>query len=253
MSDYCDILRTRSATDTYALQILRYASQEVLEGQINGRALEQSFSFADQISDETSTTPVASTEQATGGYITIQDDSGAIQISIPAEWTQVDGQNWVDGDLMLGASITASADAALNAEYYQPGVFFGASDQIAKLGGYVQLLDVYRDIYSKDCTLNGRNDYKDSAFEGKYDIYTECLNEKNTMVVLTARPINAPTSMLITLVVNMMSDSDFEALDQMLASFDVVSTLFISVKELLKTGRSLICLFLLMSVFYEFL
>jgi serine protease Do len=226
MSDYCDILRTRSATDTYAIQILRFASQEVLEGQINGRALEQSFSFAQQLSEDTSTTPVPSTDPATGGYVTVHDDSGALQISIPAEWSQVDGQNWVDGDLVLGASITASADVkAFTNEYYQPGVFFGASDQIAKLGGYVQLLDVYRESYRKDCELNTRNDYVDSAFEGKYDIFTNCLGNSNTMIVLSARPINNPTSMLIVVVVNMISDADFAALDEIIATFDVVGSL----------------------------
>jgi serine protease Do len=226
MSSYCDILRTRSATDTYSVEILRYASQEVLEGQINGRALEQSFSFAEQISEDTSSTPAVSTDQTTGGYITVQDDSGAIQMSIPAEWAQVDGQKWVDGDLVLGASITAAADVdAFISEYYEPGVFFGASDQIAKLGGYVQLLDVYRETYRKDCELVGRYDYSDSAFEGKYDLYTNCLSQANTMVVLSARPINNPTSMLITVLVNMMTDADFEALDEVLATFDVVGSL----------------------------
>jgi len=43
--------------------------------------------------------------------------------------------------------------------------------------------------------------------------------------VLSARPIKNPTSMLITLVVNMMSDSDVEALDEILSSFDVVGML----------------------------
>ena len=85
--------------------------------------------------------------------------------------------------------------------------------------------DVYREIYRKDCELNTRNDYKDSAFEGKYDIFTDCLGTSNTMLVLSARPINNPTSMLILVVVNMMSDADFEALDEIIATFDVVGSL----------------------------
>lgn len=226
MSSYCDILRTRSASDTFSVQVLRFATQEVLEGQINGRALEQAFSFAQQLTEQTDVTPVPSTGQTTGGYVTVQDDSGSIQITIPDRWTQVNGSNWVDGDLVLGASITAAADVeAFTYEYYEPGVFFAASDEIAKLGGYVQLLDVYRESYRNDCELTGRYDYADSAFEGKYDLYTSCLGEENALFVLSARPINNPTSFLATLVVNMMTDADFEALDQILASFDVVGSL----------------------------
>jgi serine protease Do len=36
MADYCDILRSRNATDTMSIEVLRYATSEVLEGQLNG-------------------------------------------------------------------------------------------------------------------------------------------------------------------------------------------------------------------------
>lgn len=226
MSDYCDILRTRSASDTYSLEVLRFSSQEVLEGQINGRALEQTYSFAQQLSEQTEITPEAGPVPATGGYVTVQDDSGAIQVDIPAEWTQVDGQQWIDGETVLGASITASADLeAFTYDYYQPGLFFAASNEIAKLGGYVEILDVYRESYRQDCELTGRYDYADSAFEGKYDLFTNCLGQENALVVLSARPINDPTSMIVILVANMITDADFTALDQIFATFDVVGNL----------------------------
>lgn len=225
MSDYCDILRTRSASDTFSLEVLRFNTQEVLEGQINGRVLEQSFSFAQQLSEQTDVTPEAG-PVATGGYVTVQDETGAIQVDIPVEWTQVDGQPWYDGDTVLGASITAAADLeAFNNDYYEPGIFFAASKEIAKLGGYVQILDLYRESYLEDCDLTDRFDYEDSAFEGKYDLFTNCLGQANALVVLSARPINNPTSMIITLIANLISDADYDALDQIFATFDVVGNL----------------------------
>ncbi len=39
MKDYCDILRSRSATDTMSLTVIRFATGEILEGQLNGREL----------------------------------------------------------------------------------------------------------------------------------------------------------------------------------------------------------------------
>lgn len=226
ISDYCDILRTRSASDTYSIEVLRFSTQEVLEGQINGRALEPSFSFAQQLSEQTDITPEAGPVTTTGGYVTVQDDSGTIQVDIPAEWTQVDGQQWIDGETVLGPSITASADLeAFTYDYFQPGIFFAASSEIAKLGGYVQILDVYRESYRQDCELTGRYDYADSAFEGKYDLFTNCLGNQNALVVLSARPINDPTSMIVILIANMITDADFTALDQIFATFNVVGNL----------------------------
>jgi serine/threonine protein kinase/S1-C subfamily serine protease len=40
LSSYCDILQTRSATDTMSINVLRWATGEELEGQLNGRELQ---------------------------------------------------------------------------------------------------------------------------------------------------------------------------------------------------------------------
>lgn len=40
MKDYCDILKTHELTDTLSVSVIRYATGEFLEGQINGRELE---------------------------------------------------------------------------------------------------------------------------------------------------------------------------------------------------------------------
>jgi S1-C subfamily serine protease len=47
MKDYCDILRTHDASDTLAIEVIRYATLEILEGQLNGRELEVVGTFGD--------------------------------------------------------------------------------------------------------------------------------------------------------------------------------------------------------------
>ncbi len=47
MSDYCDIIRTHQQTDTMALQVLRFSTSEVLEGQLNGTALATTYVWDD--------------------------------------------------------------------------------------------------------------------------------------------------------------------------------------------------------------
>ncbi len=221
MADYCDILRSRGPQDVISVEVLRFATEEVLEGQLNGRALERSFSFAQELGGE-----VQSGGEVYSDYMTVQDDYGAIQVSIPASWDEVDGSPWYsDGDL-IGASITAAADldAFINT-YSEPGVYFGVSDDLAELGGYIQLLDVYRDIFKSECDLEGRYDYEDIAYEGSYDVFSDCAGAGNVMVVLSARPIQNKTAFLLVVMVNIMNDSDLDALDVILDTFDVVGAL----------------------------
>ncbi len=56
LSQYCDILRSHQASDTLSLTVLRWASGEILEGQLNGRDLEVTASFGDTTSDTSSDT-----------------------------------------------------------------------------------------------------------------------------------------------------------------------------------------------------
>jgi S1-C subfamily serine protease len=45
MKDYCDILRSHQPTDTLSLQVIRFATGELLEGQLNGRELAVTSTF----------------------------------------------------------------------------------------------------------------------------------------------------------------------------------------------------------------
>jgi serine protease Do len=55
LKDYCDILRTHSPTDTLAMEVLRWDSQEVLEGQLNGRMLEVSYTLSSPTTEGSAT------------------------------------------------------------------------------------------------------------------------------------------------------------------------------------------------------
>jgi len=221
MADYCDILRTRGSEDTLSIEVLRFASEEYLSGQLNGRTLETKFSFAQELGDDVSNSTGSYSE-----YVLVQDDYGAIQVSVPTIWAEMDGSPWYSDGEVIGSSISASADLARFNDYYdEPGVFFGVSDDVAALAGYIQLLDAYRDIFGDACTLEGRFDYEDIVYEGSYDVYTGCAGTQNTMIVLTARPIENKTALLVSVLVNIMSDADLDALDEVLNTFDVVGSL----------------------------
>lgn len=221
MSDYCDILRTRGKDETLAVEVLRFATSEYLAGQLNGDKLTTSFSFASELGSEVQDTGAEYSE-----YVTVQDDYGSIQISVPSSWVEYSGAPWEsDGDV-IGASISAAANLdAFNNTYDEPGVFFGVSDDLATLVGYAQQLDFYRESFRSDCTYAGRSDYKDSAYEGAYDLFEKCGGSTSTLLVLSARPQQNKTSFLVTILVTMKTDADLAALDQILRTFDVVGTL----------------------------
>ena len=225
MADYCDILRTHNPDDTIAIEVLRYASEEYLEGQLNGRELETSFSFAEELGGEVEGEE-GETVAKYDEYVLVQDDYGAIQVSVPADWSEIDGSAWVDSGDIIGASITAAASLDnFNASYSEPGVFFGATDDIAELGGYIQLLDVYRDwAREDDCTFEYREDYEDPAFEGAFDVFSNCLDSEGVLVILSAKP-HSSTSPLVLVMVQIMSDADLDALDEILNTFDVIGPL----------------------------
>ena len=225
MSDYCDVLRSHDADDTLDIEVLRYGTGEVLAGQINGRDLETALTLTDTIEEDISGVFVEDTGSYSG-YISVMDDYGALQMEIPVEWADIYGGYWEDGGDTIGTAISAAADldAYINT-WSESGVFFGASDDLAKLGGYVNLLDVRRDDLIDDCKYDDRYDYEDNLYRGKYDLYENCGESGNVYIVLTAVPKEDPQAFLVLVEMQIGKDADFDALDQILATFDVVGSL----------------------------
>lgn len=224
MADYCDVLRSHNMEDTLDIEVLRYATQEVLTGQINGRELETSVSFSETIDEEFD--EVVEDTSVYSGYTSIMDDYGAIQMDIPVEWADIYGGYWEDGDETIGSAISAAAnlDNYINT-WTESGVFFGASDDLAELGGYVNLLDIRREAFIEDCKHEGRYDYEDAIYRGKYDLFENCGDSGNVFIVLTAVPNDNSQAFLILVEMQITKDADFDALDQILATFEVVGSL----------------------------
>ncbi|TFH33752.1 MAG: trypsin-like serine protease [Anaerolineales bacterium] len=224
MSAYCDILRTHNPDDVLSMEVLRYASGEVLTGQLNGRELETSFVFDPGVGDPGTPNNQTGTYS---GYVLATDDYSAINVEIPAEWAEIDGSPWVDGGDVIGASIYAapSLDGFVNS-WGTPGVIFNASDDLARLAGYQQLLDLYRADYIGSCKLDARYDYNDGFYRGKYDWFDNCGGPGGaSFMLLTAVPIADPTSSLILVQVQMVSSADVDVAQHILDTFQIVGVL----------------------------
>jgi len=227
MAQYCDILRTHNAGDTLSIEVLRWLSGEFLTGQLNGRALNVESRFSEEFSDEVGNGD-ASTDGVYNEYLLYTDDTGQIQLEIPAEWGDVNGSIWeADWGTFSFTAPALSASANLdnyNDTYDESGVFFAASRRLGEIGGYLQLLDGVRGWHEDSCQLEGTYDYgsgewEDPLYEGKFDLWEACGSNNTLVLVLAARPKDDPTRYLLLLEIKITKDADLEALDRILKSF----------------------------------
>lgn len=219
VADYCSILRSRSPEDTLSIEVLRFAAEEYLEGQINGRPLELKFSFARELEE---TVGRGETARGYTDYVLVSDDTGSLVMEIPVEWRDVDGSVWrFDGEV-LGASITAAGDIGrFETTWEEPGVQFVASRVLMEEFDEVSLLNEID--FSGECGFEGRFDYSDPAYTGLYDVWVNCGGGDTVVLALTSAP--ADRAYLIFILVQIVNDADLEALDRIFNSFLVVDEL----------------------------
>lgn len=217
MADYCDILRSHNADATLGLEVLRFSTQEVLEGQLNGRELETTFSFAQTFNESVPAGNESTGTAGYSGYRSVTDDTGTLRMDVPNEWSDIDGSAWTADGEYLGVSLSASPDLnGYNTTWTTPGVFFGASTDLADLTEN-ELLDFFD--YSGSCGYGGRERYEDPLYTGYYDLWEDCGNTGSIYIVLSAVPDNRAFIMLVA--VQVVSDADLDALDQILNTFVV--------------------------------
>jgi serine protease Do len=217
MADYCDILRTHGPQATLDLQVVRYATSEVWEGQINGRAMALSFSFAEAGGQDVGEGSVTYTD-----YTRVDDDLGSIAMEVPVEWTDVDGSPWTDtSGAVIGSSLQASPDALGFDAYESPGVLFlAATTEPAEFdaGGILDLID-----FSGDCNYEGRFDYQDPLYTGLYDHFYDCGETGSSIFTVVAAPEDQTFFTLV--IVQALNDADLDAADHIFDTFEVVGSL----------------------------
>ena len=230
MSDYCDVLRTHGADRTLAIEVLRFATQEVLEGQLNGRELTQKFSFRQQGQEGGGGGSSGGGGGGGGGggstgyanYVIVNDESGALKMAVPAEWNDVNGSAWVIDEEIVGGAIAASSDLeAFQGTWTVPGVFMGASSSLAAKFTEEQILDTL--ALEGECSERQRSQYSDPLYTGHYDYYKGCGEQGAHFIMLAAAPEGRAFTILLQ--VQVVSDADLEATDKILESFEVVGAL----------------------------
>lgn len=214
MTSYCDILRSRLPTDTMQITVVRGQTETVLEGQINGRALEETTSFA----REETLPDVADTGTEYDEYYTYSTNT--ITVDLPRAWSDTSTGGWRRGDVELPESVALAAapdiDSFVNT-WDTPGMFLGASKQLAREMSVDQLLN--ETAFGESCKYEGREDYRDPLYTGKYDVWTDCGGKDTALIVVAFEPEDK--SFLGMVQVQVVSEADLEALDRILDTFVV--------------------------------
>ena len=184
MADYCDVLKSHTPEDTLSVSVLRYATGEILEGQLNGRELEVTGSMeTEQYVDE----------YALPDTITVQDDTGALEMVVPASWNDVASDIWfADDGTRIGPRLIAapSVDGFLNS-YDADGVVFIGSVSLLSEFDPSTMLDVFdQEIRDNNAceVIHDREAYADPFYEGAIDLYDQCGPSSGSIAIVAAVP-----------------------------------------------------------------
>ena len=216
MSAYCDILRGHNMTDPMSVEVLRFADGTLLTGQLNGDPLEIVGTFGTDAGGSHGDTSGGATGGSYSEYVSVRDDSGMLQMSVPVEWSDIDGTPWTFEDEEAGPSLNAAVDVdGFYDNWTTPGAFLGASTSLRATYDPNSFLDQF-DL-SDSCTYDGRSDYSDELYTGAYDSYSNCGGTGTSFLVLVVEPESQ--GVLIILQVQMVTAADQEALQRILESF----------------------------------
>lgn len=201
---YCKVLDTQGVDATIDIDIYRPIDDSLLAGQINGKELKvtQTGVFGGNGGSSNS-----------GGFTTVQDDSGVVSVSVPSEWSDVNGGAVNDG-ARDWYSVSASSDlAGFQSNFTTPGMQLLATDASYSAAAALAQFD-----FSGSCTVTTASGaYDDGYYTGVYSEY-DC---NGTYEVVLATQDTAGTATVV-LVAQLVSDYEQDTvLKQLLNTFQL--------------------------------
>ena len=216
MKDYCDVLRTSGPDKPIEIEVLRYDTQEVLRGELySDSQIEPVFSFAEEVGD-----------------VDTVDGSGLLGLPDAGRRHRPDhGRRAERVDRHRHRAARARRrDARTRSSRLRPisprstarGTRRACSTRRWRtptdIAGTIALVAPAADQCTTD---NGVTDYDDGVFTGQYQYWSGCGASGAGYVVLVANPGDASYTAVIA--VQILTDADWEALDQAFATFNVVT------------------------------
>lgn len=234
MADYCDILRTHNAGDTLNVEVLRYADQQILRGQINGRQLtsEQSLAQPTQAPAATSSASTGGGSSTGGGictngnlpagYVCLRGTEDSFAMPMPASWTDYSGDYWTDDQGTYGIMMFASPDIDAFMDYRGAGGFLFVSSRPDIWGSALTWAESAKDYYAEECTHLAGDTIASPLWEGYVDTFTNCNSQNTVVYMITMDSKTQPGEVVVQLKFVSTSDADIEVLANMLNGLEIL-------------------------------
>ena len=125
MKDYCSILRTHKPSDTLSISVIRYASGEVLEGQLNGRELAVTGNF----NNGGASSGGATQPPSSGSTTVFTDQNNYYQIDVPSDWKYSQTVDNTNNYYYIDQFKSPDGNALVENIVYDDGTAFTGSDK----------------------------------------------------------------------------------------------------------------------------
>jgi serine protease Do len=211
--DYCDVIRT-AGDRPIAVEVVRYATGEVLTGEING---ERPLAPVEPPSPtpEPQPEPQPEPDPEYSDYASLVDDTGLMTVEVPAEWSSTITQPLEIDGVGSVPYIAASPDLdGYTQTWTTPGV------ELMALPGQLPVPDLLDAFAPGDqCTDEGVTDYADGVFVGQSQMWSGCGDSEAIYVVLAATPVGDEPYTFV-LLVQVVTSADGDAFGHILGTFN---------------------------------
>lgn len=139
---------------------------------------------------------------------TAYDDDATLSVRVPSGWTDVEEGTWQLEGENVGTYVAAASDSSdlidigtgdtfAYLTFREPGVFFGASDELALTSVDALYSRSISDKLDTECVLEDVADHADSTYVGKIRAYTNCGGTGISVGTLAAESRNESHVVLI--------------------------------------------------------
>lgn len=215
MEEYCDVLRSADLEEEISVRVLRFDTEEYLEGNLNSdEEIQATYSFAAEYGDELDEGDTSEV----GGFVSISDDTGTLTTEVPDTWSDVDGTSQdllgigTPQATLMAAPSLADFDASTG-----PGVGIVAMEGFSQTGVDINtVLDGA--IEGSGCAEQTRDQYDTAELSGPYAI-VDCGGVVG--IILTATSNYNPDTFVLVIGAA-ITEADLEYVDQAIYSLVIL-------------------------------
>ena len=210
MREYCDVLRTHGPEATLDIELFRPSDQSYYRGQVNSDRV---------VAAVANVGGGGGGGEPSGDFVDISDDSGKVGVSVPVEWSDIDGSGFTDDSGNAWATVSASTKLSkYQGGWTAPGVTVAATQANVNASSIDSLLaSTHASVTSDGCVSQGVQSYADGYHSGKYEYYTGCGSTSADYVAIAALADDG--SYLIYVLIQALDEDDVAAIDRIVSSF----------------------------------